>query len=183
MSLHYLGIAHFPVLHRQFSSPTSQSFPESPANQDIMQDNKDVLLERLSDLVSRISRNNFLENSTVTAIHSEVDRIEMVMRGKEKPLEDHNVEGTQPKGSEEDTFWRPMTPTRHVKMRMSDTTSNSSYSPLHPPIQMRCYQAVEIAKAAEDLSSTLAAAVSELQTRKEESDVGRQKHTLCYIYL
>jgi hypothetical protein len=69
MSVHY-GITHFPVLHRQFSSPTSRSFLESSPSEDLTQDNKDVLLDRLDDLILRLSKDNSLENSSVTAIHS-----------------------------------------------------------------------------------------------------------------
>lgn len=176
MSLNYLGIAHFPVLHRQFSSPTTQAFSESSPDQDITQDNKDVLIERLNDMVSRLSRSTTLENSAVTAIHSEVDRIETIMRGREKPkkhliLENHGLEMSQSKSNGDEHFWRqPLTPTRNFNMSLSGSVPNSPHLPHHPP-QMSPSRAIEIAKAAEELSTRLATTVSELQTRKEESDV------------
>lgn len=166
MSFHQLGIAHFPVLHRQFSSPTTQSFAESSPDQDITQDNKDVLIERLNDMVSRLSKSSGLKNSVITAIHSEVDHIEVLMRDREKPQKSDPF-GFDGRETREDNRWGPpMSPTRNVRMRFADIP----HSPLRPP-PMSPSRAVEIAQAAEVLSSKLEVTVLELQARKEESDV------------
>jgi hypothetical protein len=176
MSLHHLGIAHFPVLHRQFSSSIGKGPPESSQNQDITQDNKDILIERLNDLVALLSQNSRLEDSTVTAIHSGVDQIELLMRGREPPSKaaqsvSDGVDAKQSNENGEDIFWGPsMSPIRNIRLRLSDKASNSSHSPHHCP-RMTSSRAIEIAKVAEDLSLKLAATMSELRVRKEESDV------------
>ena len=174
MSLHYLGIAHFPVLHRQFSSPTSlraRERLESPT-QDITQDNKDVLIERLNDLVLRLSKSTFLENSTVDAVHAGVDKIELLLDSGEKPhLESVNLESRQPKEIREDIFWKtPLTPTKNIRMQFPENTFNTSSLSTHRP-EITLARVDEIAKAAEDLSLKLATTVSELQTRMQDSNV------------
>jgi len=175
MSLHQLGIAHFPVLHRQFSSSIGKGPSESSQNQDITQDNKDVLIERLNDLVARLSKNSPLEDSTVTAIHSGVDQIELLMRGREPPPKaaqsiSDGFDAEQSKENGEDIFWGPsMSPTRNIRLQLPDKASDSAHSPHHGP-QMTSSRAIEIAKVAEHLSLKLAATMSELRVRKEESD-------------
>lgn len=176
MSLHHLGIAHFPVLHQQFSSPTASA---SPPVQDVTQDNMDVLLERLNDLVLRISENtsSSLDDRTVTAIHSEVDRIEVLVKKGEKHQQSGHVRGKDSRDSKgptdagDDVFWGPLTPTRKVKMRLPGTSANPSLSSPRNAPRVPTSRAVEIAGAAEELASSLATTVAELQTRIQESDV------------
>lgn len=193
MSLQYIGISHFPVLHRQFSSPTSTIFAEpSPTpSQDLTQDNKDVLIERLNDLVVRLSKDSSVEDGVVSAIHTGVDRIELLLKNREKGA---HKKSPSP-GS--DTFWGPITPTRNVRMRFPESPSsrysltreasfaNSEFNgreqlPGSPTSHrqsitheatMSAERAIEIAKSAEDLASKLSATVAELQVRREESDV------------
>lgn len=183
MSLHYLGIAHFPVLHRQFSSPTTlrESLESSP-NQDITQDNKDVLIERLNDLVSRLSKNTSLEDSTVDAIHAGVDRIEVLLHSDEKPrLDSSDFDSKQAKESGEDVLWgSPLTPTRKMRMQLPDHSSNSTPSPFHQP-RITPARVDEITKAAEDLAMKLAATVSEFQARMQESDVSQHSLRITHI--
>jgi hypothetical protein len=167
MSLHHLGIAHFPVLRRQLLSPTTSTFPDSASSHDLTQDNKDVLLERLNDLVLRLSKDDSLEDTTVTAIHSEVDRIEGHIRVRRR----QRIEDVAAR--EEDTYWGPLSPSRGVRMRLPNSTGSS---PRHSILresssQITLSQAAEVAKVAEELASQLTATVGELQTRKEESDV------------
>jgi hypothetical protein len=178
MSLQYIGISHFPVLHRQFSSPTSTILLESSPSQDLAQDNKDVLIERLNDLVLRLSKDSFLEDSTVSAIHTGVDRIELLMKGKGKENQKKSpLFGSEFKlseGNAEDVFWGPpLTPPRNVRMRFPDSPTSPRHS-VHRQPQMSAARVIEIAKSAEDLASKLLATVSELQVRKEESDVSLQ---------
>jgi hypothetical protein len=173
MSLQYLGISHFPVLHRQFSSPTSRVLSDSSPSQDLTQDSKDVLIERLNDLILHLSTANVLEDSAVTAVHSQVDNIEVLLRGEEK----HQKPGHSRSGSgvskvqEDDPFWGPATPTQNIKMRLPDMAAENRRPPLHRNLQMSPAKAIELAHAAEDLASKLCVTVEELQRRKEESDV------------
>jgi hypothetical protein len=172
MSLQYLGISHFPVLHRQFSSPTSRSFSDSSPGQDLTQDSKDVLIERLNDLVLRLSTTNELEDGAVTAVHSQVDKIESIVRGEERqqrPSHSRSGSGIS-RTKEDDPFWGPATPTQNVKMRLPDMSFPPRRPARHASVASPA-KAIELAQAAEDLASKLAVTIEELQNRKEESDV------------
>jgi len=174
MSLQYLGISHFPVLHRQFSSPTSRGLSDSSPSQDLTQDSKDVLIERLNDLVLRLSKAETVEDGAVTAIHSEVDKIELLLKGGEKHQKSERHSRNQSSGSkalDDDSFWGPATPTQNIKMRFPDMSAGNSRQSSYHESRMSPAKAVELAQAAEDLASKLSVTVAELQARKEESDV------------
>jgi len=171
MSLQYLGISHFPVLHRQFSSPTSRAFSDLSPGQELTQDSKDVLIERLNDLVLRLSTTNELEDGAVTAVHSQVDKIELILRGEERHQRpSHSRNGSGISRAEDDPFWGPATPTQNIKMRLPDMSVSSPRRPRRES-QASSSKEVELAQAAEDLASKLAVTIEELQSRKEESDV------------
>ena len=174
MSLQYLGISHFPVLHRQLSSPTSRSFVESSPSEDLTQDNKDVLLERLNDLVLRLSKDNLLENSSITAIHSHVDKIEVLIRAREGHEKSGQVRkeihGSPSVPREEDVFWGPRTPTQNMRMHIPEIPEYSRRPAQNEP-RMTPAKAIELAGVAEELATRLSATVAELQARKDESDV------------
>lgn len=173
MSLHHLGIAHFPVLHRNFSSPTSTILLGSSPSQDLAEDNKDVLIERLNDLVVRLSDSS-LEDRTISAIHTDVDRIETLIRYRgthQSPPVGSDSKAS--KGSVEDVFWRPLTPTRNISMRMPDSPTSPRHF-IQYAAQMSTQRAIDLATSAEELASKLSETVAELQVRKEESDVSLQ---------
>ncbi|KAH7407588.1 hypothetical protein BKA64DRAFT_424124 [Cadophora sp. MPI-SDFR-AT-0126] len=171
MSYH-LGIAHFPVLHRQLTSPTSAYFPDS-ASEDLTQDSKDVLIDRLSDLVLRLTKVRSLQDGAVSAIHREVDKIEVLVNGVEKTNSPSHLLSREKSGhsSNEDDFWGPPTPTQSMKMRVPVVSQDSSPKSVFKPVsEMSPSRAVEVAKAAEELASNLASTVEKLLVRKEESD-------------
>lgn len=169
MSLHHLGIAHFPVLHRQFS-PTASTFSAPSPARDLTQDSKDVLVERLNDLVLRLSKDSSLEDNAVTAIHSEVDKIELLLHGGERRRGSRGTENTT-LSVEDDTFWGPRSPTQSLRLRRPVIIRGSPRQAAHNESPMTPAKAVELANAAEELASQLTKTVAELQTRKEESDV------------
>jgi len=174
MSLQYLGISHFPVLHRQFSSPIRGAFSDSsPSQQDLTEDSKDVLIERLNDLVQRLSTAQELDDGAVTAVHSQVDKIEMILKGEEKQKKpSHSRSSSGVPRDSPDPFWAPATPTKSIRMRLPDTSTRSQRPPLRRNLQeVSSVKASELAQAAEDLASRMAVTLEEFQRRKEESDV------------
>lgn len=108
---------------------------------------------------------------TVSSVHSQVDKIEMILRGEEKqkkPGHSRNGSGI----SRDDPFWGPATPTKSMKMRLPEASSRSQRPPLRRNLQeMSAEKARELAQAAEDLASRMSVTLEELQRRKEESDV------------
>lgn len=171
MSLHHLGIAHFPVLHRQFSSPTATRFAqEASPDPDTTQDNKDVLIERLNDLVLRLSEKP-LGDGVISSIHGEVDRIEVLLRG-ERNTTPVQVESSQKGGGyEDDIFGRPHTPTRNGRMCLSDKWTKSPRQNTSQRSEIPSSQATQIATAADALAVQLTDTIAELHARKEESQV------------
>ncbi|KAG4430464.1 hypothetical protein IFR05_014053 [Cadophora sp. M221] len=164
---YYLGISHFPVLHRQLTSPTCDKFQEPP-DEDFTEDSKDVLIDRLSDLVLRLSKVSSLKDGAVSAIHKEVDKIEILVKGVEKTNSPRTQMSRKISGlSNDEDFWGPPTPTQNIKMRLPVLSQNSSPRIVFEPPPSK---AVEVAKAAEELSSKLSSTVAQLQVRKEESD-------------
>lgn len=176
MSYH-LGISHFPVLHRQLTSPTIEKFPELPED-DFTQDSKDVLIDRLNDLVLRLSNVKSLKDSAVSAIHREVDKIEALVNGVEKTNSPRELKRQQSGYLNDDRdihdFWGPPTPTQNIKMRIPAISQNSSPRIVFESVASK---ADKVAKAAEELSAKLSSTVAQLLDRREESDVS----ILCRI--
>jgi len=141
MSLNYLGMARSPPLYRQLSTqstPTSTRVTGlsdlSSTQLDVAEDNKDVLIERLNDVIARLTNNNDLENNDVEALHAEVDRIErieLLARARDKSISpksprvsNEGFEAGSPMGNGGDVFWGPPTPTRSLNMRFPKETSS-----------------------------------------------------------
>jgi hypothetical protein len=126
-----------------------------------------------------LSTTNVLEDSAVTAVHSQVDKIELLLKGEEKhPKPSHSRSGSAvSKGQDDDPFWGPATPTQNIKMRLPDMSAGNQHSPIHRNLQISPAEAIALARAAEELASKLSVTVEELQRRKEESDVRPLKLT------
>jgi len=176
MSFGRLGIAHIPVVHRQFSSPTNSRYAESLSSQDdVTQDNKDVLLERLNDLMQRLTKNGpSIEDKAVTNMHHLVDGIETLMREKPQApnLDDLDTGSESGNTSEQGSLWAPSlprSPIQNIRLRLPDSGREPPTSA--PKQEMTASKATEIAKAAEELAVQLAKTAMELQIRKDESDV------------
>ena len=95
MSLRQFGIARSPT-HCQLTSKGSE---ESPG-QELAQHNRDVLIERVKDLVNLLSQSDDFETGAMTEIHSKVDQIEEVLRGNKKTPKSSSssASSTSPRG-------------------------------------------------------------------------------------
>ncbi|KAL2073332.1 hypothetical protein VTL71DRAFT_10656 [Oculimacula yallundae] len=161
-----LGISHFPALHRQWSSPMSEKFPDPP-DEDLTEDSKDVLIDRLSDLVQRLSKVSSLKDSAVSAIHREVDKIELLVHEVEKTDSPNHLVRENSGHSNDDDFWGPLTPTQNMRMSFPNMSQYSSPKAASAAENKR---AAEVAEAAEELAAKLASTFTQLAIRKEESD-------------
>jgi hypothetical protein len=138
---------------------------------DISEDNKDVLIERLNDLVQRLSTDHSLEDKVVSRIHREMDNIEILMLKADVAPIISNELATK-KGEiffpeQNNGFWRPKTPTRKVSIPMPASSSVS----VPKEERMSTAVATQVAKEAEELATQLSRSIAELHQRKEEADV------------
>ncbi|CZT44095.1 uncharacterized protein RSE6_04220 [Rhynchosporium secalis] len=163
-----LGISHSPVQHRQLTSPKIEQYPEPPVG-NITEDSKDVLIERLNDLVLRLSKVSLLEDGAFSAIHKEVETIELLVDGVEKSNSPSQLLRADSGYSEADDFWGPSTPTRNIKIRLPVM---STYKLPSPKLASKSKpdKAIEVAQAAEELSAKLSCTLAQLINRKVESD-------------
>jgi hypothetical protein len=178
MSYH-LGISHF---HRQLSSPTASQEKRPEQDEDINEDSKDVLMDRLNDLVSRLAGSHSIEDDTVTAIHSEVDKIELILRKGERHLSPFSEDpyGIMNAPRDPEHFWGPslspsrpsLSPSQSLRMRLPPKLQSSAQG--HRGKEMTAEVAMKIAKEAEELATTLSETVDELLLRKEEADVSNR---------
>lgn len=138
-------------------------------------DSRLALIKRLYDVVFCVSndRSSHLDENTLAAIHSEVGRIEVLVKaGEEQPAIDEGRGALQdskmPASSGFDTPPNPPALAREANMPVNDTLPGLS---LQQAPTMTMSRAIEIANAAEELASQLAVSVQEFQNRREESDV------------
>ncbi|KEZ46173.1 hypothetical protein SAPIO_CDS1048 [Scedosporium apiospermum] len=131
---------------------------DSPSSEDpIALDSKDVLLQRLGDLMQRLnSDDTSFKDENLSALHSKVDEMEDVLEGSPHPL---------------------------LRSQVSDLTNAIAEAPLlkppaeRKPVQIRrpkpaisAEDASRIAQEAEELSEHLTSIISRLQSRQEESE-------------
>jgi hypothetical protein len=142
---------------------------ESSPSQMLADDNKDVLIERLHDLILRLSDGTSIEESTISAIHAGVDKIEILMKRTARS-DRRPPEVTSPAASmhsrnhSDDSFWgSPLpSPTQHRRMRIVESpTSPIRSHKRRPEMGMSTAKAAEIAKAAEDLTAKLLVTIEE----------------------
>jgi hypothetical protein len=153
------------------SYPSPRFQKVAPLVADTLANNKDVLIERLNDLVQRLSTDQSLDDRVVSKLHSEVDNFEIVMI-KADISQKLDKELAAGKGgnlfSERNGGFRtPKTPTRKVSISMPDSVSKS------PPKkeEVNTEVATRIAQEAEALATQLSKSISDLQQRREEADV------------
>ncbi|KAI0882528.1 uncharacterized protein GGS22DRAFT_191118 [Annulohypoxylon maeteangense] len=92
-SLHSLGMSPFSPMRRQFSSPLARSSsplhssPEAEHSdeEELVRDSKDVLVQRLNDLATQLSRQDHVKGDDVYGLHAKVDEMEKVLSTKDHP--------------------------------------------------------------------------------------------------
>ncbi|KAM3066789.1 hypothetical protein ACMFMG_011858 [Clarireedia jacksonii] len=175
MSLHqHLGLS---MLHRQFSSPLSPAISDifgaagrrSPSQD--RDDNKDVLIQRLHDLLAKLSHDD-VEDAAITELHRKTDEMETLLKVEQaspSPSEIDEKSKSPLRRDSEDIFWaRPLTPTstflRWPKASLQRTRSVSRKS------RMSISRAAHIAESVDELNSRLVKVVTDLQITRAESN-------------
>lgn len=193
MSLFSLGMSPFSPMRRQFSSPlVRSSSPLHPPDVDlikeegIVQDSKDVLVQRLNDLAAQLSQQEDLREDNVNSLHAKVDEMEKSLSTRSllpqrRPPRSRPATST---GGERDPFWGSLTPGRVIP-RMSNllmptqksaSTQTTKESPTESGAEAAGKKRIStaevgrIAAEAQKLQKELEAVTSSLRARQEETD-------------
>lgn len=196
LSLHLLGMSPFspmrrhlsPSFTRSSSSPLYATEPEHSEDEEVVQDSKDVLVQRLNDLAAQLNQQDHLKEDNVNSLHAKVDEMERVVssRGHPSPRRSQRSRPSslvlQKSTSERDFFWGTLTPSRMPsisniplptrKSSATQTTEDHSVANAKPASepQMTPAQVNQIVEAAETLDKELQSVMTSLRARQEESD-------------
>lgn len=186
MSLHFLGIRDFPIVPRQVSSPSSKP-PPSPSQsstQELIQDSKDVLIQRLLDLATHLQEQD-LRDEDLSTLHHDVAHMErtwhqtpaLPQSPRPLPLPHTHFAHSRTASRAPDTprsqtpdndrFWAPLSPGLRSPIRLFDSPSLTSKRAV-PPISPK--KAALLASEADSLLTQLTRTVAELRARREESE-------------
>ncbi|KAI1210458.1 uncharacterized protein F4807DRAFT_423494 [Annulohypoxylon truncatum] len=188
-SLHSLGMSPFSPMRRQFSSPLARSSSplhsqetEHSDEEELVQDSKDVLVQRLNDLAAQLSRQDHIKGDDVYGLHAKVDEMERVLSTK-----DHHSSVWTPRRTprrsrptslilqnsrnEHDPFlglsklgrMMPGIPNIPLPIQKSSSTQTTG-NPMSAAVSDR------IAREAQNLCKELEDVISNLRARQEESD-------------
>ncbi|CAL3972540.1 unnamed protein product [Diplocarpon coronariae] len=165
-----LGVSSSSVMQGHFNSPTSKSYPEV-SKEGLPQESKDVLVDRLNDLVLRISKVGVLRGKAISTIHAQVDKIDILVNRVEA-IERPNLPSREVlrNGTPPTDFGEPSTPTQNLPMSLPIYSHASNCSSTPGAVDKSPKSAAEVAKAAADLASRLSTIVAEFQLRNKESN-------------
>ncbi|OWP00548.1 hypothetical protein B2J93_4297 [Marssonina coronariae] len=165
-----LGVSSSSVMQGHFNSPTSKSYPEV-SKEGLPQESKDVLVDRLNDLVLRISKVGVLRGKAISTIHAQVDKIDILVNCVEA-IERPNLPSREVlrNGTPPTDFGEPSTPTQNLPMSLPIYSHASNCSSTPGAVDKSPKSAAEVAKAAADLASRLSTIVAEFQLRNKESN-------------
>ncbi|KAI1781166.1 hypothetical protein F4818DRAFT_436359 [Hypoxylon cercidicola] len=198
LSIHSLGISTFSTMRRQLSSPFARP-PSSPLHlldaereehEEIVRDSKDVLVQRLNDLATQLSQQDYLREDSVNGLHAKVDEMENVLSARSNPS--RRTQKSRPSSlmlqsstSLRDSFWSPLTPgqimpnisniplptlqssstqTEDNSMPNATRTKEANESRMSPA------QTNQVVEMAQNLCKELESVIMSLRARQEESD-------------
>ncbi|OBT63971.1 hypothetical protein VE03_06004 [Pseudogymnoascus sp. 23342-1-I1] len=173
MSLHFLGIRDFPILHQQLRSPTTQLPRSRDATEDLTHDSKDVLIQRLLDLATHLQSQD-LRDGDVSLLHRDADSMERTLRQSPVLRQEPSFQSFTSAGSggswggEEERFWQPLSPSLKGPSRMFEVSRAPSRA--GPANGLSASKSALLAEEAEALLVQLTKTVSELKERREESE-------------
>lgn len=182
MSLHFLGIRDFPSLHRELTSSQLPTIIPEDSTEDLAQDSKDVLVQRLLDLANHIQEQE-LPDQALSTLHHDVDHMERTWQKTPAPKPPlvrpilrsfGSSMSLRSNGSHQDEpFWRPGSPLSPglespFRFHSPKTISKAPEPAKAAPSAMRC---AILANEADALLAKLVKVVTELKSRREESEV------------
>ncbi|KAI5928029.1 hypothetical protein F4810DRAFT_646534 [Camillea tinctor] len=196
LRMHPLGMSPFSPLSRQFSSPFAaatsppRSVSEDPGQEDLTQDSKDVLIQRLNDLAARLNHQDLMTEGNVLSLHTKVDEMENLLATHYSPLKTKSPKH-RPSSSalgnsrlEVGSPLRPSTPNQvtsdqpsHMQPPSAAKTNGANHDdkqakqakPEHVP-KISAAEAERVVAEAQLLHKGLEEVIANLRARQEESD-------------
>ncbi|KAI0142370.1 hypothetical protein F4776DRAFT_676281 [Hypoxylon sp. NC0597] len=205
LSLYSLGVSPLSPMRRQFSSSLTRSSslhppePDHSEQDDLVQDSKDVLVQRLNDLATQLSQQDHLKEDSVYGLHAKVDEMERVLSRRDHPLRQTpqrsrptSLIQLQSSKNEHERFWGSLSPGRIIPsisnvplptQKSSSTQTSEEYFDghrAHTPQknQMSAAQAARVVEEAQRLNKELEDVTTSLRARQEESDA--RSHPVAY---
>jgi hypothetical protein len=219
MSLHYVGMSMpFSPWRRQFPSQLAGSSPgaandcaadaddelsdeedggsDSPLADNLTQDSKDVLVDRLNDLVQRLSGGGGLHDAKISALHAKVDQMETALAGVDKiaaARQSRRHRSQQPvklgspmtrSKTQDESFWALPRPPSWLVGTFSDIATSAIGQQAEPSqggttTMTPSETADKIRADAEKLCAELNGVLANLKARKQESDA--RAHALYFL--
>lgn len=182
MSLHFLGIRDFPILHQQLTSPSAKSAKPPPSQdhtEELVQDSKDVLIQRLLDLATHLQEEG-IRDGEVSRLHHDVDHMERTLHQSPLLLQEPDFQGHRStrsfdsSRSEEDRLWGPLSPGLRSPIRFFESPRAPS-NPTSAAKGISPKKAALLAEEADALLTQLTRTVGELRQRREESEASSQR--------
>ncbi|KAI0426638.1 hypothetical protein F5Y09DRAFT_58308 [Xylaria sp. FL1042] len=194
ISPYSLGMSPLSPLRRQFSPPTlapsSPLYPHSDSDhrgldyenhEDITQDSRDVLVQRLNDLVARLSQERHgVQDENIHALHAKVDELENVLDTRAYP-----VKARHDSQDRSNLSWEPPGPANLLPSDVSSLASSTHPSPSakakankqakdteteQRASNLTVVQAEQIVAEVQDLHKNLEVVISNLRDRQEETE-------------
>lgn len=191
-----MGIRDFPSLHRELTSSVGQlpTIKCEDKTEEFVQDSKDVLVQRLLDLANNLQEQD-VPDEALSTLHHDVDHMERTWQKsphpKPPPLQRPMLRSfassmsLMSNGSYQDEpFWRPgspLSPGLESPFRFHSPKASTSKLPeIAKPIPSPIRCAI-LANEADALLAKLVKVVTELKSRREESEVRARSN--CIICL
>ncbi|KAI1344079.1 hypothetical protein F5Y15DRAFT_186686 [Xylariaceae sp. FL0016] len=195
-SLHSLGMSPFSPMRQRFAAPLtrSSSSPHSDMahseedNEDLTQDSKDVLVQRLNDIAASLSRQDHIRDDSVSRMHAKVDELENTLSTYGHPRMSRSPRTKPPNldlrisGGRPNTSWTPL----KLGASLSDVSNMSSPPQFSSSVKTGDYsrdmetnhalpstvspaEANKLAEEAQALNTALENVIANLQARQEET--------------
>ncbi|KAI1271536.1 hypothetical protein F5Y07DRAFT_382734 [Xylaria sp. FL0933] len=181
LSPYSLGMSPLSPLRRHFSppsplAPSSPLYPQSdPDHENVAQDSKDVLIQRLNDLVARLNQDRHgAEDENLHTLHAKVDELENVLDsrayrakarhdGKDRNrLSWESPDSTNLLPSDVSSLASPARPSPSAKAEADSQAKKTS--------NLTVAEAEQIVAEVQDLHKNLEVVISNLRDRQEETE-------------
>ncbi|KAF2966500.1 hypothetical protein GQX73_g7064 [Xylaria multiplex] len=184
MSLCSLGSPLSPLLRQDSphtQPPSSPLYPQSDPDRigtdredhyDTTQDSRDVLVQRLNDLVAILSQQHHMNGGNINALHAKVDELENVLHMRDGDqnesdlsLEPPHLDNLLP--SDLSSLGSPTRPSPSAKTRRGHQTDKKRKS---RAAKMTIAEAEQVIAEAQSLHKSLEVVISNLRDRQEETE-------------